>query len=79
MSAITWSVMTARNTGAATYAATDRQPAELAAARFMPAEAPAQITMQEPDAPGRLTRPGEPDAQRGQDDHARVQHRRLDQ
>jgi hypothetical protein len=34
---------------------------------------------QEPDAAGRLARLREPDAQRGQDDHARVQHRRLDQ
>ena len=43
MTAITRSVMTARNTGADTYAATDRQLAGSAAARFMPAEAPAQI------------------------------------
>ena len=42
MTAITRSVMTARNTGAATYAATDRQLAGSAAATFMPAEAPAQ-------------------------------------
>jgi hypothetical protein len=45
MTAITWSVMTARNTGAAAYAATDLQLAELAVAMFMPAEAPAQITI----------------------------------
>ena len=43
MTAITRSVMTARNTGAATYATTDRQLAGLAAAKFMAAEAPAQI------------------------------------
>ena len=45
MTAITRSVMTARNTGAAAYATTDRQLAGLAAATFMPAEAPAQITI----------------------------------
>ena len=43
MTAITRSVMTARKTGAATYATTDRQLASSAAARFRPAEAPAQI------------------------------------
>ena len=42
MIAITRSVMTARNIGADTYAATDRQLAWSAAARFMLAEAPAQ-------------------------------------
>ena len=45
MTAITRSVMTARNTGAATYAATDRQLAGFAAATFIPAEALAQITI----------------------------------
>ena len=43
MTAITRSVMTARNTGAAAYAVTDRQLAGSAAAMFMPAEAAAQI------------------------------------
>ena len=45
MTAIIRSVMTARNTGAPTYAATDRQLAGFAAATFIPAEALVQITI----------------------------------
>ena len=46
--------MAARNTGAATYAATDRQLAGSAAARFMPAEAAAQMVIRNRTLPDGL-------------------------